>query len=93
MLRTSRGDIKWRQSNTLLQRPEGLKITVGEGARTGVLSCETKWSKEWRGWGDLEPDMIFGATTSRTFPIIGKFSKTGGCYLLLYYINISFQTH
>jgi hypothetical protein len=25
------------------------------GAKTGVLSCQTKWSKKWRGWGDLEP--------------------------------------
>jgi hypothetical protein len=38
----------------ILQRPSYLKIGAGEGAKTGVLSCETKWSKRWRGWGDLE---------------------------------------
>jgi len=25
---------------------------VGEEVETGVLNCETKWSKRWRGWGD-----------------------------------------
>jgi len=48
------GDRKWRQSEPLLRRPGGLKISVGEGAKTGVLSRETKWSKRRRWWGDLE---------------------------------------
>ncbi len=31
---------------------------VGKGAKTGVLIHETKWSKKWRGWGDLDPVLI-----------------------------------
>jgi len=41
-----------------LWRPGGLKIILGEGAKTGVLNCETKWSKEEREWGDLEPVLL-----------------------------------
>ncbi len=44
-------DLKWRQSDALLQRPSGVQIGVGEGAKTGVLSSETKWSKKRGGVG------------------------------------------
>jgi hypothetical protein len=41
-----------------LQRPSSLQIYEREGAKTGVLNCETKRSKKRRRWGDLEPVLI-----------------------------------
>jgi hypothetical protein len=39
----------WCQTGTLLEKLSGLLIGAGEGAKTGVLSRETKWSKKWVG--------------------------------------------
>jgi hypothetical protein len=50
----SRLNIKWHQREALLHRPGGFTISVGEGAKTGVLSHKTKWSKKGRGGEDLK---------------------------------------
>jgi len=36
-----------------------------EGTRTGVLSCQTKWSKKWKGWGQLEPMIIASSKVAK----------------------------
>ena len=42
------------QNDSSLQRPSCFQTGVGEGAKTGVLSDETKCSKRLRVWRDLE---------------------------------------